>query len=259
MQEERTILLFSDCHVSKDTYQHPLWDRLGKYIILTKPDDIICLGDFSNVDSLNPYQRVGTIEEDVHYTASALSDIFTNVKLYNNKRRQLKMRQYSPQMIMCLGNHEAWDKENKYFKGLYKAFNFKVFSYRTAIMKNGIYFSHVYDKGRSGDVVAATGTTKSMLKTTHCSCVAGHSHVREFFEEGKLDGEKILSIVAGTFSPDTFKPDWAAQTVNQWWRGLVMLRLGEDFIDAEFISTKQLTNEVKKYGKKINNALGRTV
>jgi len=50
------LLIIGDPHAHPD-YDNKRFTALGKYILKTKPDIIVCLGDFADMPSLSSYDK----------------------------------------------------------------------------------------------------------------------------------------------------------------------------------------------------------
>ena len=85
---------------------------IGNYIVAKKPDVIVCIGDFADMESLSSYD-VGlksfegrNYKKDIWAAREAMDALLTPLFDYNAKAKKNKDKQYHPRMILTLGNHE---------------------------------------------------------------------------------------------------------------------------------------------------------
>lgn len=85
---------------------------IGKYIVDQKPDVVINLGDFADMESLSSYD-VGKKSfegkrcvKDVQAAHDAMDTLLSPLKTFNIKAKHNKEKQYKPYMVLTLGNHE---------------------------------------------------------------------------------------------------------------------------------------------------------
>ena len=88
------------------------WTWLGQYIVDKKPDRIICIGDFADMESLSMYD-VGKksfegrrYRTDVEASHIAMKKLFTPIVEENVRLKRNKEKRYRPDLHLCLGNHE---------------------------------------------------------------------------------------------------------------------------------------------------------
>ena len=106
------ILVIPDAHAHPE-YDNNRFSSLGQLIVEERPDRVVCIGDFADMPSLSSYDR-GTrgfegrrYHRDVEATRDAMDQLMTPLYSYNAKRKKNKKRRYRPELVMCLGNHEA--------------------------------------------------------------------------------------------------------------------------------------------------------
>ena len=87
-------------------------EKIGRYAVEKKPDKIICLGDFADMPSLSSYDVGKKSFEGRRYTADVLAarqamiKFLTPIWEYNARAKRNKEKQYKPELILTLGNHE---------------------------------------------------------------------------------------------------------------------------------------------------------
>ena len=231
--------------------------KLGHYIVEKKPDKIICLGDFADMSSLSSYD-VGSKKfegqrywKDIEAAQTAMSHLMTPIELYNIKAKKNKEKQYKPELILTLGNHEnrinrAVNLDPK-LDGLlsvsdlgYETFGWKVHDFLEVVVVDGIAYSHYFTSGLLGRPVT---TAAACLAKKHMSCVQGHQQGLQVHTAYKADGSPITSIIAGSFYEHD--EDYMGPQGNKHWRGFLVLHEVQDgSFDAMPVSLNYLN---KKY------------
>jgi hypothetical protein len=234
-------------------------ERIGKYVVEKQPDKIICLGDFADMESLSSYDR-GTKSfegrryvKDIEAAKLAMTIFLTPMWDYNAAQRKNGKKQYKPELILTLGNHEnrinrAVNDDAKLDGVLsitdlgYKDFGWTVHPFLEVVVIDGVAYSHYFTSGLLGRPVT---TAAACLSKKHMSCVQGHQQGLQMHTGYKADGTMIQSIIAG--SCYEHNEDYMGAQGNKHWRGALMLH---DVIDGEFdvmpISMKYFNNRTYK-------------
>ena len=96
------LLIIGDPHAHPD-YDNKRFTALGKYILKTKPDIIVCLGDFADMPSLSSYDK-GTkgfegrrYKKDVNAVIDAQEKLFAPIKSYNKRQAEKHRTRYKPE------------------------------------------------------------------------------------------------------------------------------------------------------------------
>ena len=91
------LLIIGDPHASP-SYDNDRFTALGKYIVDTKPEIIVCLGDMADLPSLSSYDK-GTkgfegrrYKNDVAVVVDAQEKLLAPLKVYNSKRGKAKVK-----------------------------------------------------------------------------------------------------------------------------------------------------------------------
>lgn len=218
-------------------------NKIGKYIVEKKPEKIICLGDFADMPSLSTYDIGKKSFEGRRYTADikaakdAMSALMDPLFSFNAKAKKNKERQYAPDLILTLGNHEhrinrAVDGDPKLDGVLaiedlgYKEFGWKVVPFLDVVVVDGIAYSHYFTSGLLGRPVT---TAAACLAKKHQSCIQGHQQGLQIHTGFKADGKQLTSIIAG--SCYEHNEDYMSFQGNNHWRGFLVLH---DVQDGEF-------------------------
>lgn len=244
-------LVIPDVHVKPDQdFERLEW--LGKYIIDTKPEVIVCLGDFADMHSLCSYDRGKKsfegrrYHEDVEATVAAMDTMLYPLKQYNKRRAKARKKQYKPRMIMTLGNHE--NRINTAIEGDpvldgtmsiddlgYSANGWEVYPHMYPIEVDGVLYAHSFISGIMGRPIGGEHHAHSLLNKLHSSSTCGHSHLRDFCEKTTGKGERILGLVAGCYLDH--HEQYAGPANELWWKGVVMKHgVNNGVYDPEFVS-----------------------
>lgn len=229
--------------------------HIGNFLVDKKPDTIVCLGDFADMPSLSSYDVGKKSHEGQRYaldcvaTDFAMSTLLEPLWDYNENARKTKHKQYTPRMVMLLGNHEnrinrAIESDAKLDGTIstldlnYEA-DWEVFPFLEVVIVDGIAYSHYFVTGVAG---RAASTAAAQFRKTSMSCIAGHQQGLQIHTDSRADGKRLTSIIAGScYEHDE---DYLGPQGNKHWRGCLMLN---DVEDGEFdimpVSLKYLRNK----------------
>lgn len=233
-------------------------DWCGKWLADKKPDVIVCLGDFADMESLSSYD-VGKksfegrrYTKDIEVARLAMDILMAPILEEQEKIRRHKGRMWRPRLVLTLGNHEtrinkAVDNDSK-LEGLikisdlgYDRYGWEIYPYLQVIVIDGICYSHYFTSGILGRPVTSA---RMLLQKHHMSCVSGHQQGRDIAYGKRADGSSMTSIISGSF----YQHDEAylnAQT-NEHWHGCWMLN---EVKDGSFDEMPLSINYLKrKYG-----------
>lgn len=251
------ILVIPDSQVKYGVpLDHLEW--LGKYIVDKKPDIIVNLGDFADMESLSSYD-VGkksfegrSYQRDIDYAYKGMYKLMDPLLEEQEKQRRNKKKIYEPRLILTLGNHEyrierAINNDRK-LEGLislddlpYTPFGWEVYPFLDVVMVEGIAFSHYFVTGTAG---RPSSTANAQLTRQHCSCISGHQQGLQIATGKRADGSLLTSIIAGSFY--LHDEDYMGKQGNRHWRGALMLHNCEDGqFDLNLLPMSYLK---KKYG-----------
>ena len=228
------ILVIPDCQVKSGVpLEHLEW--AGKYIVDKLPDTIVMIGDFADMESLSKYD-VGQVSfegkryrKDIEVAHKAMELLLAPLKAYNKELAKAKKKQYSPRMVLTLGNHEdridrAVSQDPK-LEGVlsigdlgYEEYGWDVIPYLEPIIIDGVAFCHYFTSGTMGRPVS---TANAMLNKKHMSCVMGHVQGRQIAYATRADGSEITGLFVGGFYQHD--EDYLKWQGNKHWRGLWVL------------------------------------
>jgi hypothetical protein len=233
---------------------------IGKYIVHVKPDKIICLGDWADMPSLSSYD-VGKksfegrrYKADVEASIEAMTRLFKPLNEFNAKAKKNKEKQYHPELILTLGNHEnrierATESDPKLDGTLsiedlrYKDFGWTVLPFLQPIVIDGVAYCHYFTSG----VLGRPCTSAQMqLNKKHMSVISGHQQGLQSAMDYRADGKRITSVISGSCYPHD--ESYMNYQGNKHWRGLLVLH---EVADGEFDLMQVSLNYLeKKYNDK---------
>ena len=212
---------------------------IGNYIVAKKPDVIVNIGDFSDMESLSSHEHSGTksmegkrYKADIWAAREAMDALLTPLYEFNAKAKKQKEKQYKPRMVLTLGNHEnridrAINNDKK-LDGLISTDDlpyqdWSVIPFLQVVVIEGIAFSHYFCSGSMGRPV---GSAQALLTKMHMSCVAGHAQGRSIAFGKRADGTDMTAIISGScYQHDE---DYLNGQTNNHWRGLWLLHNCKD-------------------------------
>ena len=221
-----THLVIGDPHCNpKASNDRFLW--AGKLARDLKPDTIICMGDFSSMDSLSSYDKGKKsfegrrYKKDIDHAHDALEKFNKGL----NGRRSRK--------VMLLGNHEdRIDRivdETPELDGTistkdlkFKEFGWEVFAYQEPVAIDGVHYCHNYPTGIMGKPISGDNIARSLLLKNKVSSTVGHCHLFDYSMCTIPSGRKVLGLSAGCYLHH--KEDYAKNTQRMWWSGLIVKR-----------------------------------
>lgn len=230
--------------------------NIGQYIVEKQPETIVCIGDFSDMESLSSYDQGKKsfegrrYKKDVQATHEAMETLLMPLWDFNLKAKRNKEKQYKPRMVLTLGNHcnrinRAVNNDPKLDGVLsiddlkYKEYGWEVYPFLDVVIVNNIAYSHYFVTGTMGRPCT---TASAQLNKKHMSCIAGHQQGLQIATAHRADGKSLTSIIAG--SCYMHEEEYMGPQDNKHWRGILVLN---DVNDGEFdlmpVSLKYLNNK----------------
>lgn len=251
------ILVIPDSHATP-YHNNDRFTWLGKYIVDTKPDIIVNIGDMADMPSLCSYDKGHKsfegrrYRDDVKAVIDAQEKMFAPIKEYNKKAKESKHKQYKPRLVLTLGNH--CNRINRVaelqpeLEGTisvddlkYAEFGWQVASFTSPVIISGIAFCHYFISGVMGRAISGEHCAHSLISKLHMSAVQGHSHLRDFCERTAADGRRLQGLVVGCYLDEDQHEAYAGEANGLWWKGLVTLHdVHNGQFEPEFISIKQI-------------------
>lgn len=211
------ILVIADSHISPSAPDLEDWENLGHYVVKTKPDCIVHLGDVADMDSLawrKDARGVYTTEQELENVKQHLQAFENVIKIYQDKCRRQKEKIYRPKKFLCLGNH---DIRNGYggIDELFSNAGWSVTDYLEPLHLGDLTFCHTMMKGLSETPCI---TAEELLANWHGNIVVGHSHKLDYAESYAIcSGERIRALKCPVFNHVT--PGWGVQNQLKWATG----------------------------------------
>lgn len=225
-----SIGVIPDSHV-KPNQNLRRFGMAAKLFVEHKPEIIICLGDWADMESLCHYDyghksfEGRRVENDFKACKEALES-------FNHFLHKYSRGTYKPRKVMLLGNHE--NRINKAIEvdpkidGLFsiKSLGFKeagweVVKFLEIFQYAGISFTHYFTSGVMGKGIGGKSPAKAMLNHCKVSAVAGHTHIKDQGHDFNALNQQIQTLVAGCF----MEHDEAySSECKRWWRGLWILK-----------------------------------
>ena len=244
-----THLVIGDPHCNpKASNDRFLW--AGKLARDLKPDTIVCMGDFSSLDSLSSYDKGKKsfegrrYKKDIDHAHDALEKFNKGL----NGRRSRK--------VMLLGNHEdRIDRivdETPELDGTistkdlkFKEFGWEVIAYQEPVAIDGVHYCHNYPTGIMGKPISGDNIARSLLLKNKVSSTVGHCHLFDYSMCTIPTGRKVLGLSAGCYLHH--KEEYARNTQQLWWSGLIVKR---NVRQGEYdIETIEYNTVKRRYGR----------
>jgi len=216
--------------------EHLSW--AGRYVAEKKPDVIVCIGDFADMESLSSYD-VGrksfegrSYKADIEAAEQAMRLFLSPIRELQQQQRRNKEKIYRPRFILTLGNHEqrierAIDQDRK-LDGLISIrdlpYNdWEVYDFLQPVVVDGICYSHYFTSGQLGRPCVSA---RQILTKKHMSCFAGHAQGRDIAYSQRADGKHMTAIISGSFYQHD--ENYLNKQTNDRWHGCWMLNDVQD-------------------------------
>jgi hypothetical protein len=228
------ILVIPDTQVKDGVpLEHLEW--AGNYAAIKKPDVIVHIGDYADMESLGLYD-VGKKQfegrryrKDIDAAIQGMDMFMGPINAEQERLRKNKEKLWKPRRIITLGNHEdrinrAVESDPKLegvlsLKDLkYEEYGWEVVPYLEPIVVDGVAFCHIFTSGILGKPVTSA---QALLNKKHMSCVMGHVQGRQIAYGTRADGKQMTGLfVGGFYQHDENYLKWQG---NKHWRGIWML------------------------------------
>lgn len=217
--------------------------RIGTYMLEKKPEIVVCIGDFADMESLSSYDKGKKSFEgrrykrDIEASKEAMRAFLEPMNDYNERAKRFKEKLYRPQMVLTLGNHEnrinRAVNEDPQLDGIlsvdaleYKEFGWDVAPFLEVVVIEGVAFSHYITTGVMGRPAA---TAQAQLRKANMSCFTGHQQGKQIAYGTRADGKTMTSIISGSCYEHS--EDYLGPQGNNHFRGFWMLN---DVSDGAF-------------------------
>ena len=207
----------------------------GKYIAEKKPDTIVMIGDFADMESLGMYD-VGKKQFEGRRYKKDLEAVHKGMDLLMGPINEAKKKnpKWKPRQVLTLGNHEdridRCVSSDPKLEGVisladlrYKEYGWDVVPYLEPVVIDGIAYCHFFTSGILGKPVTSAN---ALITKKHQSCVMGHVQGRQIAYGTRADGRQLTGLfVGGYYQHDEDYLKWQG---NKHWRGIWVLHEVED-------------------------------
>ena len=181
---------------------HLTW--VGQYIADKRPDVVIQIGDFGDLQSLSSYDRgkrshaMLTYAEDIRAVRAAMKRLLAPIRA---------VRGYKPRMILTLGNHEdritrAINEDGRLYGTIglkdlgYEEEGWEVYPFLTPVVVDGIAYAHFFQSGSMGRPVSSA---RALVRSRHMSATMGHVQRADIdLGDIRADGRQVIGLFCGT-------------------------------------------------------------
>ena len=215
---------------------HLSW--IGTYIVDKKPDVIIDAGDHYDLPSLSFFDRAKNTSKfegrrylaDVKAGNDALDILEAPMSAYNAIRRQYKEKQYKPEKVFLMGNHEH--RVDRYvekvgeLEGLMGTFQFADFfksrgwtthDFLEVVEIDGVWYSHYFYNPLTGRPWG--GMIQTRLKSVGHSFTQGHTQTLDHGIR-YVGNQQQHALVAG--SCYLHMEDYKGPQGQSSWKGIIV-------------------------------------
>jgi hypothetical protein len=169
---------------SKPGVRNDHMEWVGNYIAEKKPDVVVCIGDFWDMESLSVYDKGKLPFEGRRYVncvkagRTAMEKLLKPIDDYNRTAKE----KYKPEMHFTMGNHEIrivrLADNNPEYEGKFSLddlgiadYGWKVHDFLKVIKIDGVEYAHYFTSGVMGRPVSSAAT---LLRERQCSATMGH-------------------------------------------------------------------------------------
>lgn len=215
---------------------------LGRYIVDKKPDVLVCIGDFADMESLSSYDKGKKsfegrrYKKDIKAARDAMDSLMKPIKEYNMRQKEMKQKQYKPRKVLTLGNHEQrieraielqaeFDGVIGYSDLPYE--DWEVYNYLHPVNIEGVIYVHYLANPMTGKPYG--GNAAAQLNKVGRSFVVGHKQTLDIATRFTLGGTQQWGIVCGAFYEHD--ENYKGPQGNHHFRGVIMLH---DVKDGSF-------------------------
>ncbi len=247
-------LIIPDCQVKPGVdLSHLKW--IGQYILDKKPEVIVCLGDFADMESLSSYDKGKKsfegrrYKKDLAAAREGMNLLLAPLINFNVNARRTKHKQYTPRLVMVLGNHEQriervaevqpeLDEVLSYNDLPYESW--EVYPFLQPVEIDGVSYVHYLANPFTGHPYG--GSALNQLTKVGKSFIVGHKQTLDIATRFTLSGEQQWGIICG--AAYLHDEDFKGPQGNIHWRGIIMAkRVLNGSFDPCFISLNYLRGE----------------
>jgi len=241
----RTILTIPDCQVRPGVdVSHMTW--IAKYIERHRPDVIVCLGDYADMNSLSLYDKGKVAAEGTRYVDDIKAARDAMAKLCGPIH---KIRGYHPEMHLTYGNHcqriVSHIEANPSLVGKlslddlgYKEFGWTTHPFLKVAKIASIEFVHFAQNDMGRPITSA----RALLQNRQCSIVVGHKQATDLAFHNRTGAVALMAGVAALHDEPYLGWQLNAYRRQVW---MLLEADGTGYFDPLPVSLRYLAN---KYG-----------
>jgi len=249
----RTHLIIPDSH-SKPGSSNDRYTWLGKLCADRKPDVIVDIGDWADMESLCYYDKGKKSFEGRRYTADVMAARDAREKFnipIDEFNKKTKGDKYNPRKVVCTGNHEVRIKRlcesTPELDGMLKIedlgaeeYGWEVYDFMDPVIVDGIAYAHYFPSGVMNKAIGGEHPAASVIKKRFMSCTFGHTHIYDGPAIRSLPtGQKIMGLNVGCYFDH--HESYAGEANKMWWRGVILKHItGHGTYDVEMISMERM-------------------
>lgn len=258
----KTILVIPDSH-AKPNISNERYDWLNKLILDRKPNYIIELGDFADMESLSSYDKGKLsgqnrhVGNDLDWAVDARKRLSKGIL---ERQQQIIKNHRIPWLIKMValgGNHE--NRLDKYVndhpemlgvldqdasQAAKQGWEWHPFMEKVTI--EGITFCHYFHNGL-GKPLGGVMPARTLTQKLYTSTVSGHSHIWNHYSDVSATGKRLNGLVAGCYFGH--EEAYARHSNATWDRSVTLLHnVVDGDYDLEKLSYDRIRNE---YGSEV--------
>jgi len=254
----KNILVIPDIHCTPEESNERA-DWLSKFIIDTKPDIVVNMGDQFDMASLSSYDKGKRSFQGKSFKNDLESGLEFHSRLWDPIRATKKKLPYR---IVLEGNHEhrierALDLSPE-LDGTIGFRDYDFDSYYNEVVRYeggtpgivdvcGTLFAHYFISGVMGRPMGGKWPAKAILEANKQSSVQSHIHTLDYATTVTQGNKIIHSLVAGCYHDKV--PGWAGNIGRFWRSGVAVLENARDGdFDFSWISSHRLRDAYKSGG-----------
>lgn len=249
----RTHVIIPDSHANPE-FNNRRFDYIGRYLLDTKPDVVINMGDLADMSSLSSYDKGKKEFKSRRYNEDIAAAVDAQDRMWHSLKKQKKRM---PKRYQLVGNHEYriarainHDTVLEGTIGLkdlqFEYYNDVVVGYDGdtpgTVLINGVLYSHYFLTGLSSNSVGGENPASSILGKKFVSATQAHSHIWDFSIRTNGKGQKLCGLVAGVYQD--WRAPFAGQSNDLWTSGITVCHnVDNGWYEVQFISLESLKRE----------------
>lgn len=205
----------------------------ARYIVDHRPDVVVILGDWWDMESLSVYNSVKQAEglrirDDIDAGKNAMNEFMAILRGGIGKRS-------FPRLVFTHGNHSMAVRLPRFIEKhpeldgmiedettpFLEEHGFEVYPFLEVANVEGIRIAHYIQNPHSLKGSPLGGNVLTMLKNAGHSFIMGHQQTYQYHKRFLSDGTIQIGVVAGAFYPH--HEDYMSPQGNEHWRGIFML------------------------------------